>query len=148
MKATFISTVRAMTEKATALTVPDEAVASLGTQKRPPVIVSLNGHSYRSTVSSMGHEFLLPFSADHREAAGVKAGDQVEVTIELDLTPRLIEVPADLAAALAEKAGARDAFDALAPSRRKDFVRKVEEAKTKETRDRRIADTVAKMGEA
>jgi uncharacterized protein YdeI (YjbR/CyaY-like superfamily) len=91
---------------------------------------------------------LLLFSEIHRKAAGVKAGDQVEVTLELDLEPRTIEVPDDLAVALAEVEGATPAFDALAPSKCKDFVRQVNEAKTKETRDQRIAAIVAKLSEA
>jgi uncharacterized protein YdeI (YjbR/CyaY-like superfamily) len=69
----------------------------------------------------------------------------VEVTLELDTEPRVVEVPHDLAAALAEKPGARAAFDALSYSMRKEYVRQVTEAKAQETRDRRIAGIVAKL---
>ena len=89
---------------------------------------------------------MLPLSAEHRTAAGVKAGDQVEVTIELDLEPRTVEVPADLAAALAAKPGATAAFDALSYTMRKEYVRQVEEAKAPATRERRIAGIVVKLG--
>ena len=88
---------------------------------------------------------MLPLSAEHREAAGVKAGDQVEVTIELDLEPRTVDVPDDLAAALAEEPGATAAFDALSYTMRKEYVRQVESAKALETRNRRIAGIVAKL---
>ena len=107
--------------------------------------MSLNGYTYRTTVAAYDDVFMLPLSAAHREAAGVKAGDQVEVTIELDLAPRTVEVPADLAAALSEKPGATAVFDALSYTMRKEYVRQVEEAKALETRNRRIAGIVAKV---
>jgi len=148
VKTTFTTTVVKDDEKnATGLRVPPESVAALGKGKKPPVKVSLNGYTYRSTVAAYGDVFMLPLSAEHRQAAGVKAGDLVEVTIELDLEPRTVEIPDDLAAALAEKPGATKAFDALAPSRRKEFVRQVNEAKAQETRQRRIANIVAQLGE-
>jgi len=131
---------------ATGLRVPSEVIAALGTQKRPRVRVSLNGYTYRSTVAPYGDVFMLPLSQEHRAAAGVSAGDEVEVTIELDLEPRTIEVPDDLRAALSEKPGATEAFEALAFSRRKEFVRQVEEAKAQETRQRRIAKIVSDLG--
>ena len=146
MKAIFTTPV--MQEEgmnATGLRVPAEAVAALGAGKKPKVTVSLNGYTYRSTVAAYGDVFMLPLSAEHREAAGVQAGDQVEVTIELDLAPRTVEVPADLAAALAAQPGAAAAFDALSFTIRKEYVRQVEEAKAQETRNRRIAGIVAKL---
>ena len=146
MKATFTTPVLKDDKvNATGLRVPAEAVAALGKGKKPPVKVSLNGYTYRSTVAAYGDVFMLPLSAENREAAGVKAGDQVEVALELDLEPRTVEVPADLAAALAEKPGATAAFDALSYTMRKEYVRQVESAKAIETRDRRIAGIVAKL---
>jgi hypothetical protein len=146
MQATFTTIVeQAEGKNATGLRVPAEAVAALGTGKRPKVTVSLNGYTYRSTVAAYGDVFMLPLSAEHREAAGVRAGDQVEVAIALDQEPRTIEVPGDLAAALAEQPGAREAFDALSYSARKEHVRQVESAKAPETRQRRVAAIVAKL---
>jgi uncharacterized protein YdeI (YjbR/CyaY-like superfamily) len=84
-------------------------------------------------------------SKENRAAAGVQAGDEVEVTLELDTEPRTVEVPADLAAALAEKPGAAAAFDALAYSVRKEHVRQVLSAKAQETRERRITNIVSKL---
>jgi len=133
-------------KNATGLRVPAEAVAALGKGKRPPVTVSLNGYTYRSTVAAYGDSFALPLAAEHREAAGVKAGDEVEVTIELDTEPRTVTLPNDLAAALEARPGARTAFDALSYSQRKEHVRQVETAKAQETRERRIAAIVAKLG--
>jgi uncharacterized protein YdeI (YjbR/CyaY-like superfamily) len=86
-------------------------------------------------------------SKAHRAASGLKGGDAVEVTLELETTPRTVEVPADLARALA-KAKLSKVFEGQAPSKRKEFVRQVEEAKTAETRERRIAKIIAQLGEA
>ncbi len=81
-------------------------------------------------------------NAENRAAAGVSAGDEVDVDVELDTEPREVEVPADFATALNGIPGLRQAFDALAFTHRKEYVRAVEDAKTEETRQRRIAKTV------
>lgn len=133
---------------ATGLQVPADIVAALGSGKKPKVKVTLNGYTYRSTVAAYGDVFMLPLSKENREAAGVGAGDEVEVTLELDVEPRTVEVPEDLAAALADKPGARAAFDGLSFTMRKEYVRQVESAKAQETRDRRISGIVAKLSGA
>ena len=89
---------------------------------------------------------MLPLSAENRGAAGVTAGDKVEITLELDTEPRTVAVPEDLAAALSRKRGAKAKFDGLSYSARKEYVRQVESAKAQETRNRRIAGIVAKLG--
>ena len=146
MKSTFSTTIlKAEGLNATGIQVPPEIVAALGQGKKPKVKVTVNGYTYRSTVAAYGDVFMLPLSQEHRKAAGVEAGDQVEVTLELDLEPRTVEVPPDLAAALAEVPGARAAFDALSFTMRKEYVRQVETAKAQETRQRWIAGIVAKL---
>jgi hypothetical protein len=127
------------------IVVPPEVVESFGAGKRVPVVVTLNGYTYRNTIASMGGRFLVGISKAHREAAGVAGGEVHDVTIERDDAPRTVEVPADLAEALAA-AGVREAFDALATSHRKEHVRAVEEAKAAETRQRRIVRCVEKLG--
>ena len=118
---------------ATGLQVPADVIAAMDSGKRPKVKVTLNGYTYRSTVAAYGDVFMLPLSAENRNAAGVKAGDVVEVALELDTTPRTVEIPADLAAALAAKPGATAAFEALSYTMRKEYVRQVESAKAQET---------------
>lgn len=146
MGVTFTTTiVQAEGLNATGISVPAEAIAALGTQKRPKVKVSLNGYTYRSTVAVFGDVFMLPLNQAHREAAGVQAGERAEVTLELDIEPRTVEVPDDLAEALMKKSGARAAFDALSYTMRKEYARQVETAKAQETRERRIAGIVAKL---
>ena len=146
-KVTFVTAVQqAEGKNATGIQVPSDVVAALDSGKRPKVKISLNGYTYRSTVAAYGDVFMLPLSQEHREAAGVQANDTVEVTLELDTEPRTVEVPDVLAAALAEN-GVQQAFDALAPSRRKEHVRQVESAKADDTRQRRIAKIVATLQE-
>ena len=137
--------VQADGKNATGIQVPPEVIVALGTGKRPKVVVHVNGYTYRSTVAAYGDVYMLPLSQEHRAAAGIRAGDEIEVALELDQEPRTVEIPPDLAAALAERPGAREVFDALAYSIRKEHVRQVETAKAQETRDRRIAAIVARL---
>ena len=127
---------------ATGIVVPDAVVEKLASGKRPKVAVTLNGYTYRSTVAVMGGQFMLPLAKAHREAAGVKPGQKVGITLELDTAPREVEIPKDFAAAL-KKAGLRAAFDKLAFTHRKEHVRAIEEAKAAETRARRIDKALA-----
>ena len=144
MKATYTTTILKDDEKnATGIPVLAEVIAALGAGKRPPVVVHIGGHSYRSTVAAYGDVYMLPLSQARRTAAGVEAGQSVEITLELDTQPRTVDVPDDLAAALAEPPGLREAFDALSYSARKEHVRQVTTAKAAETRQRRIAKIVA-----
>jgi hypothetical protein len=139
---TFKTTVtQAADMNATGFVVPPEVVETLASGKRPRVRVTLKGYTYRSTVAVMGGQFVLPLAAEHRDKAGVKAGDRLEVALELDTAPREVEVPADFAAAL-KNAGARTAFDTLAYTHRKEHVRAIEEARQPETRARRIDKAV------
>ena len=131
---------------ATGFAVPGEIVEALGSGRRPPVTVTINGHGYRSTVARMGGRLLVPLAAEHREAAGVASGDEVEVEIALDTAPREVEVPEDLAAALDAVPGARARFDALSHTHRKEWVRSVTEAKADATRQRRIGKCMEAVG--
>ena len=126
------------------IVVPEEIVLGFGAGKRLPVRVTINGYSYRSTIAVMGGQYLVGVNAAHRAASGVAGGEEHEVTLEHDTAPRSVEVPQDLAAAL-EEAGVRAAFDGLAPSRRKEHVRLVEDAKTEATRERRVAKVVESL---
>jgi hypothetical protein len=142
MSLQFTTTIQKDDEKdATGIQVPEEAIAALGSGKKPKVKVGLRGYTYRSTVAVMGGEYWIPLAQEHRNAAGVRAGESVQVTLELDTEPRTVEVPDDLAAAL-EARGVRQKFDGLAYSVRKEHVRQVTTAKAEETRQRRIEKIV------
>jgi bifunctional DNA-binding transcriptional regulator/antitoxin component of YhaV-PrlF toxin-antitoxin module len=127
---------------ATGIVIPDAIVEALGDGKKPKVVVTINGYTYRSTVAVMGGKYMVGVAKEHREKAGIKAGDKIEVTLELDTAPREVEVPKDFAAAL-KKAGLTKDFAALAFTHRKEHVRAIEEAKAPETRLRRIEKAVA-----
>jgi hypothetical protein len=124
--------------------VPAEVLDALGAGRRPAVTISVNGFPYRSTVASMGGQFLVPFSAALRDEAGFSEGD-VTVDIELDTESRAVEPPADLAEAL-DAAGLRDAYEQLSPSRQKAYVVNVDGAKAEATRARRVEKVVAELG--
>ncbi len=143
----FHTTILQTGKNTAGIQVPAEVIESLGPKKQPLVRVTLKGYTYRSAVAVMGGKFMVGLSAENRQAAGVQGGDEVDVTVELDLEPRTVEVPKDFKAALT-KAGALKAFENSAPSMRKEYVRQVEEAKAQETRDRRIAKIVEKLGNA
>lgn len=136
----FRATVVLGGKTATGIQVPDDVVEGLGAGKRPAVVVTVGGHTYRTTVAPMGGAYWIPLAAEHREAAGVQAEQQVDVEIAVDSAPRVVELPDDLAAALDDTA--RAAFDGLSPSHKKEWVRWVEEAKKPETRATRIEKTV------
>ncbi len=130
---------------ATGIEVPEGVVASLGPGKRPAVLVTINEYTYRSSVAPMGGRFMVPVSAEVRANAGVAAGDEVDVDLELDTQPRQVTVPADFAAALDRDADARRAFGALSYSRQLRHVLAIEGAKTPETRQRRIGKAISEL---
>lgn len=143
--ARFRATIELGGKTATGIPVPDQVVERLGAGRRPPVTVTLNGHSYLSTIASMGGRFMLPVSAENRSCAGVSAGDQLDVHIELDTKPRTVDVPADLAEAFGRDDAAKRRFDELSYSQQRRYVLSVEGAKQPETRKRRIEKTVAEL---
>lgn len=143
---TFHTVILQTGKNTTGIQVPEEIVEKLGSGKRPLIRVTINKYTYHSAVAVMGGKYMISLSAAHREAAGVQGGDEVEITLELDLEPRTVEIPSDLRDALLN-ANALDAFENSAPSMKKEYVRQVEEAKAQETRERRIAKIVEKLSE-
>ena len=143
----FYSVVQLGGKTATGIPVPEEVVTSLGSSKRPPVRVTINGHTYRSTLASRGGQFMLPISAENRASAGVAAGDEVEVDIELDTEPREVTVPPDLAEALERDVVAKRYFEGLSYSQKQRHVLPIEQAKTAETRQRRIDKALSMLRE-
>ncbi|TDE57172.1 DUF1905 domain-containing protein [Nonomuraea mesophila] len=143
----FHTTIELGGKTATGFEVPAGIVERLGSGRRPAVTVTIGSHSYRSTVATMGGRFMLPLSAENRRGAGLSAGDEVEVDIELDTAPREVTVPSDLAEALDRAPEAKAFFESLSYSRRRRYVLLVEGAKKPETRQRRVADAVAKLAD-
>ena len=143
----FTTTLELAGKTATGFRVPASVVEALGKGKRPPVVVTINGYSYRNTVAVYGDEFLIGVAAEHRAAAGVQAGDVVEVDLELDTAPREIEVPPDFAAALDKDREAKRFFDGLSYSNKRRLTLSIDDAKTPETRQRRIEKSISQLRE-
>ena len=143
----FHTTILPAGKTATGIEVPPEVVDGLGAGKKPPVRVTINGKTYRSTIASRQGRYLVGVSAKNRELTGVAAGDEVAVEIELDTEPREVTLPSDFAAALATHPEARRFFDGLTHSQRRAFVEPIEDAKKPETRERRLKRAVTALRE-
>jgi hypothetical protein len=142
---TFRTRVLQARVNATGLPVPASALDELGAGKRPAVVVTVAGYAYRTTVGTMGGQHLLPLSAAHRAASGIAADDEVEVTIELDTAPREAVLPEEVAAAFAAEPALAEAFGALSSSRQRALVDPIGEARTDETRARRVEKALAAL---
>lgn len=117
---------------------PDNVLEELNGGKRALVKVTLNDYTYRSAVGKMGNKYMISLSSENRKNANVKGGDTLEVTVVLDIEPRSVEVPTELQTALNKNKTVKEAFENLAPSKKKAFVLSVKDAKTEETKLRRI----------
>lgn len=143
----FRAVIQLSGKTATGIRVPEEVVAGIGSSKKPPVTVTIGDYTYRSTVATMGGQFMIPLSAEHRMGAGVAAGEEVDVDIVLDTEPRELTLPADFADSLDRDANARRFFDGLSYSNKRQFIISIEEAKTADTRQRRIDKAVNLLSE-
>ena len=143
----FRTTILQGDKTTTGIQVPPEVVESLGAGKRPPVRVTIKGYTYRSSIAVMGGVYMVGVSAEHRKGAGVAGGDTVDVDIELDTEPRTVTVPDDFQAALDQDAEAKRFFEGLSYSNKLRHVLLIEDAKTAETRQRRIVKTVSQLHE-
>ena len=132
---------------AAGMEIPADVVEALGAGRKPPVRVTINGYTYRSTVASMGGGFWVGVSNDNRAKTGVAAGQEVDVDLELDTEHREVTVPPDFRAALDRDPVAARFFDGLSYSNRLRHVLSIEDAKTPETRQRRIDKAVASLAE-
>lgn len=124
--------------------IPDKNLAEIGGNKRAPLKITINGYTYQSTATGVGGKCMVVFPTRDREASGVKAGDKVIVTLELDDGYRHVDVPPALSNALAAN-GLAGAFHALIYSRRKEYARQVAEAKAEATRARRIEKIIGEL---
>ena len=127
--------------------VPPDVVEALGAGKRPPVSVTINGYIYRNTVAVMGGAYMIGVSAEHRGPARVKGGDEVDIDLALDTAPREIQVPPELAAALAADPAARATFEKLSYSNKSWHTLQVTGTNNAETRARRIEKSIAALRE-
>jgi hypothetical protein len=128
----------------TGFIIPDEVVEALGQGKKPKVTVTINGKfSYPNTVAVMGGQYMIGISKERRKLAGVAGGEMIEVTLELDTAPRVMEVPPDLQKALDRDKAAKAYFATLSYSNQRRHIDNINGAKSDETRARRIEKSVA-----
>lgn len=143
---TFRTTLWAAGGNNVAIVVPDGVVSAFERGKRVPVVVTIDGgYQYRNTIASMGGQFLISFNAQTRAATGRGAGDVVEVRLDVDDSPRTVEVPAPLAAALADDVAASQAWNSLSYSKQRGHAESINGAKTDATRDSRVAKVLAAL---
>ena len=145
MRKRFTATVRLDGKTATSLEVPSSVVHALGPSRRPPVRITVGGHTYRTTVAAYGDQFFVPLNRENRTAAGVKAGETVAVSIEIDDAIRVVEVPDDFAKAMKTKQ--RAFFDTLSFSHQREYVQWIASAKRADTRARRVERAVEMLSE-
>ena len=143
----FRTTILQTGKTAAGMQIPEAVVEGLHAGRRPPVRVTINGYTYRSTVAVMGGVYMIGVSNEHRAASGLAAGDGVEVDLELDTAPRELAVPPALQAALDADAAAKATFEGLSYSNKSWHVLQVEGTKNEETRQRRIAKSIAALRE-
>lgn len=133
---------------ACAIVLDDEQVAELGEGKRRfPVVATVAGYTWRTSVARMGGEFLVGLNREVRAGAGVESGDEVEVELALDTEPREVEVPPELADALERDPATKAAYDKLALTHRKEYARWIAEAKREDTKSRRVAQALKMLRE-
>jgi hypothetical protein len=142
---TFHTTLISGGGNTTGIEIPEEVVLGFGRGKRVPVVVTVNGYEFRNTIAFMGGQYLVGVSAAHRAASGLKAGDDIEVTLEVDDAPRVVEVPPELAEALAADPVAAAAWQRLSYSHQRRHAEPIVEAKSPETKARRVEKTVAAL---
>jgi Bacteriocin-protection, YdeI or OmpD-Associated/Domain of unknown function (DUF1905) len=136
MKTTYVTNILQVGNN-TGIPVPLKNLHELGDGKRPQVSVTVNRYKFSSTVGSMDHGAIIPFSKAHRETSGIVGGDMVTVTLELDTSPRDTPLPHDAKLVLTE-AKLLEVWKDLAPSHKKEYVRWITEAKKPETRESRV----------
>jgi hypothetical protein len=143
----FRTTILGGDKTAAGIEIPPEVVEALGSGKKPPVRVTMNGFTYRSSIATVSGVFMVGVTNDFRKESGLAAGDEVDVDIEVDTEKREVVVPPDFAAALDGDPEARRFFDGLSYSNKRRFTMPIDDAKTPETRQRRIDKAVATLHE-
>lgn len=130
----------------TFILVPREVKEKLGLKGRPKVQAVIAGHAYRGSLMPMGDgTFCIGVLKSIQQAAGVKRGDTVAVELEVDIVPRVVETPSDLANLLARDPKAAAAWDKLSFTNKKEMALSLEQAKKPETRERRLAAALKKL---
>jgi hypothetical protein len=138
----FRTTLTGEGRTAAGIVVPEHLMAQLGPAKRYPVVVTINSdYTYRNSVSWYKGAFMISVSSENQKLAGVKGGDEVDVTVEVDDAPRVLELPEDFALALTD-AGVLETFQSFSYSKQNGFVSPWSAAKSDATRDKNLAKAI------
>jgi hypothetical protein len=117
--------------------------------KRPKVKATIGGEPYRGTLVRMGTDYhILGILKEIRQKVGKNIGDEVDVVVEPDTDPRVVEIPAELRMALSKDAKAQAAFEKLAYSHQREYVKSISGAKKPETRARRVVQAIERLKQA
>jgi bacteriocin resistance YdeI/OmpD-like protein/uncharacterized protein DUF1905 len=143
----FRATMLSAGKTALGFEVPPKVVDGLGAGKRPPVLVTINGYTYRNTVAVYGGVYMIGVSAENRAQAKIKGGDETDVDLELDTAPREVAVPPELQAALDADPAAKATFDRLSYSNKSFHALQVTGTNNPDTRSRRIEKSIAVLRE-
>lgn len=142
MAISFRTTLKGEGYTAAGIAVPEDLMAQLGPAKRYPVVVTINGgYTYRNSVSWYKGAFMISVSSDNQKAAGVTGGDEVDVVVEIDTEPRVLELPAEFSLALKD-AGVLEKFQSFSYSKQNGFVAPWSAAKSDATRDKNLAKAI------
>jgi hypothetical protein len=141
----FRAKVLAAGKTAAGVEVPEKIVLGLGSTKRPLVKVTINGYTYRSAIAPMGGTYMLGVSNEVRQNTGVAAGDTIDVDVVLDTEKRDVEVPPELAKALARDPRAKKYFENLSYSRKYALAAPIAGGKTVQTRERNLAKAMQEL---
>ncbi len=125
--------------------IPEKIIYELGAGKKPPVVITIQSYTYRSTVAVMSGKFLVPLSSAHRKFTSAEGGDQIEIEIKLDDQPRNVEIPEDLSLRFEANQNAKKFFETLPPSSKKKVVTLLDAAKTTDTRIKRLDKFVSDL---
>jgi hypothetical protein len=140
----FTAVLGGATGERPAVEIPFDVKAEYGSA-RAKVVATVNGVRLRTTVAVYGGKSYVGFREEIRKAAKIDIGDRITVRLEPDVEPRTVEAPVDLTAALRTDGKAKAAFDALAYSHQREYVRWIDDSKKPETRARRIEQTLARL---
>jgi hypothetical protein len=122
-----------------ALKPPFDVVEVFQRKGRVPVKGTINGFPFRSSLMNMGDGHMMAVNAELRAGANCKAGDSVDVVMELDEGERKVEVPAYLKKIINSDAKAKESWSKLSFTHQKEYVREIDGAKRPETKEKWIA---------
>jgi len=141
-KQTFTATIQNAGGGGAYVEIPFDVEEAFGS-KRPKVKAMIEGVPYRGILTRMGGDHhLLIILKEIREQIGKTFGDEVTITVEPDIEPRVIEVPAELKQAFKTEKEAKAFFDKLSYTHQREYVMWINEAKREETRQSRVVKAI------